>query len=433
MTPTLQPATVQPLLDEWSSHLPTPWTDQQTGRVTQLLTELSHEVTPHVVQDTPLTDDQLQDILLHRLTIRLEDWLAAAAATQRRLHGDTAPRLQPESTTPALGLNSATNQEIEDLPGLDDVLTERIARYLALHPQTADLDRLEAVNGVGPQRLAQLQKVAYIDQPRPALLSPALYTFLQEPSIPHFLNLLDRTDLSFFYGDQNTATRRHGPGHPSSDPATADERFEAFLEFVLAQTRKGSTLMDGVLASRAHAQLQRVRTLQAHLQNSHPAAGDVILNADYVAAATQAIDDAQDSIQLMMFLGTTAPADTPDGAAPLTLVEAMEAAAGRGVDVRVILDQDDRGVPYKSFFINQALVKRFEDNGINVRFDTEDTLLHSKLLITDETTTVLGSHNWTRTSLNESHEASVLLNSPALAAEFSDRFDDVWTELPTPN
>jgi phosphatidylserine/phosphatidylglycerophosphate/cardiolipin synthase-like enzyme len=198
----------------------------------------------------------------------------------------------------------------------------------------------------------------------------------------------------------------------------------------LEQATRASSVAGGVLASRARRWLARHRLRDGLLAGARPAGGAVLVNEAYLASARRLLENAADAANLLVFLGTANPGD-PLHPGPLQLVEAMEAAAARGVTVRAILDQDDGGAPYGSVFINRPLVERFRANGVGVKFDREDVLLHSKVLIVDRTAAIVGSHNWTGASLNDTHELSLLVEAPEVASQFDDRFQSLWDQLPT--
>ena len=65
----------------------------------------------------------------------------------------------------ALGVRAATIDELIALPGIDDALAERIARFAAQSPDFADIDALNDVDGIGPDRVRELKQVAYRDVP----------------------------------------------------------------------------------------------------------------------------------------------------------------------------------------------------------------------------------------------------------------------------
>jgi hypothetical protein len=419
----LTEATVRALVDEWAATVPTTWTVAETGNVVDRLVRISAQVTPHVVPDEVIADDDLQQFLLMNAVRLLEDWFAGAARNLRVAYGiETLQRTSGGDQ--AIGLRSATQAELEGLPGIDRLLAERIGRFVAQQPGLEGLDRLIDIDGIGPDRLQQLRESAYLDQPRVGLVSNSLATFLLDPNVRNFLTVLERTDLFFLFGDHNTLVRRL----PAAD-GSPGARFVRFLELVLEQATLVSSVASGVLASRARRWLARHRLRDGLLAGATLAGGAVLVNETYLASARRVLENAASAANLMVFLGTASAGDALHPG-PLQLVEAMEAAAARGVTVRTILDQDDGGATYGSVFINRPLVERFRANGVGVKFDREDVLLHSKVLVVDRAAAIVGSHNWTGASFNETHELSILIEAPEVARQFDDRFRSLWDQLP---
>ncbi|RYD89165.1 MAG: hypothetical protein EOP50_17935 [Sphingobacteriales bacterium] len=110
------------------------------------------------------------------------------------------------------------------------------------------------------------------------------------------------------------------------------------------------------------------------------------------------------------------------------LLEALGAAKKRGVDVKVIMDQDLKTDPYLSTIINSEARRCLTEQGVLVKFDTSDKLLHSKVVLIDNEVTILGSHNWTHSAFHVSHEDSLAVNSPQLAMGLGRDFERLWTE-----
>lgn len=421
---TLDPMSVEPLVEAWSRGRAIAWTAHEKIAVATALQTLSDQVTPHVVIDDAGAAMRVQEILVDRAIDALEAWLCRAAAALRHSLGVQAPRMVPGGTALALGLRSASHAELEALPGVGEELAAEIGRHLALHPGRVEVDELLAVDGIGPQRLELLRRYAYVDQPRVRLVSPSLWSFALDPGIDTFLEVLENTDLAFSYGDHTAIVRRL----PTMGGSVA-QRLTHMIEVVTEQLERRAAMVDGVVASAAMRRLERHDKRATLLGASTSVRGQLLVDAHYVAAVEDVIDGARTRVSLMVFLGTAA-AGIPGHPGPLVLIDALEAAVARGVTVRVILDQDDGGEPYGSYWINRPLLQRLRQSGIEVRFDREDVLMHSKVLVVDGRTAVVGSHNWTRTGFNDAHELSVLLEGEAVAASFEARFAALWAQLP---
>jgi len=410
----LDKITARERTDEWSAGLASPWTKQQRADLAGQLMHLASFVEPHLVLDVPLESARAQAYFLARTVGHLEDWLVLAAARQF-----------PVSISGSLlGLRSATQQEIESLPGIGSELTTDVRRRLATRPPVRDLETLREIRGIGAERVEQLQATSYLEEPVAALVSPTMWAFALAPSIPRALVVFETSDVSFVFGDSNAIERRL----PVADEGSY-ERFSAFIAFVADRAQVSVSGAAGSLASEAIRWLNRHERRQQLLASTQKTTGALLMNDAYVESTKAAIEAATTSISLMVFLGVAS--DGEIGQAPLPLVEALEAAANRpGMKVSVILDQDDDGQPYKSALINRALVKRLQASAVQVKFDTKETLLHSKVLIVDRQVCVVGSHNWTRASFTRTHELSVRLDNAVVAGEYQDRFDALWNVLP---
>ena len=62
----------------------------------------------------------------------------------------------PATTRPCIDLNSATQQELETLPGVGPKTAAKILRHRANQPFTS-IDDLRAINGIGDQRIATMR------------------------------------------------------------------------------------------------------------------------------------------------------------------------------------------------------------------------------------------------------------------------------------
>jgi phosphatidylserine/phosphatidylglycerophosphate/cardiolipin synthase-like enzyme len=102
------------------------------------------------------------------------------------------------------------------------------------------------------------------------------------------------------------------------------------------------------------------------------------------------------------------------------VVEAMEAARARGVDVRVLLDPSERP--------SDPSAASLRAHGVAVRlYRSSGEKLHAKAAIADGATVVLGSANWTVSGFEHNHELDVAIPGDAVvAAAFEQQFDSDW-------
>jgi competence protein ComEA len=68
-----------------------------------------------------------------------------------------------DEATPAAGpvhLNTATVEQLDELPGVGPVTAQKIIEYREQHGAFSSIDDLDAIPGIGPARLEQLREVA---------------------------------------------------------------------------------------------------------------------------------------------------------------------------------------------------------------------------------------------------------------------------------
>lgn len=159
----------------------------------------------------------------------------------------------------------------------------------------------------------------------------------------------------------------------------------------------------------------------------HAETGEVrnLSNRRYFDETLRAIQEAKKSIFLVMY---HVPFDPSDRTSPVTrLIEALIEVKGRGVRVRVILDQEIRtersrkGAPMKNLRAYHFL----KENGVSVSFDSLGKRTHAKLLVIDEEIVILGSTNWSREALDENYEANLRVRSPETARAILEDFKTV--------
>lgn len=150
-----------------------------------------------------------------------------------------------------------------------------------------------------------------------------------------------------------------------------------------------------------------------------PAAGAqqlLVLPDDGVQPVLDLIQGAQRSIRLKIYLFTYRD-----------LRAALVQAANRGVNVRVLIEQE----PVEGADSNLEAYNFLRGGGVEVRWTPAAyRLTHEKTLVVDDAIVLTGTFNYTVSSFNSNREYGLLLRDPALVAEIAALFDADWAGEP---
>ncbi|MCZ4306044.1 phospholipase D-like domain-containing protein [Zoogloeaceae bacterium G21618-S1] len=102
--------------------------------------------------------------------------------------------------------------------------------------------------------------------------------------------------------------------------------------------------------------------------------------------------------------------------------EAILAAHQRGVEIRILTDNDKR-------FDAGSDIARLRGAGIAVAQDRGNAHMHHKFAIFDDLWLLNGSFNWTRSASQANEENLILSNDPAMCKPFTVRFEHLWARF----
>lgn len=365
-----------------------------TGPARELLAQLLR-----LVGGLPLSDaDPTGDELTARAEALLDD---AVRHTLRGVfprrggpagYGEVAPGALPfDALVRAFGaveVNSAPASDLEALPALGPQLAARIVRERRTGGEFSGPAALAArVSGIGPATLASVEHAVSFapraeSAARKATDGPSRFRLLAALAAPD-----GSSDPVHAALDMLCAACA-----PSPHPATSDRR----------RVADAAALPSG----------DAVEWMAP------------LVDQEYHEALSTLLDEASGSISVCMFHIAAGNPTHPS----VMLLEQLIAAHGRGVDVRVLLDRDREEDPYNSEVVNRGAIERLADQGVPVRTDAADRLLHSKFLVLDGSLVIVGSHNWSIGSFFEFDDVSVAIRSPDVAASFAARFEGLWDD-----
>lgn len=107
------------------------------------------------------------------------------------------------------------------------------------------------------------------------------------------------------------------------------------------------------------------------------------------------------------------------------ILEALGKAQKRGVKVEIIVDDSRRYQSSSRDDKNDEGIARAADFGLKILMDTKSRTLHTKCMVIDGTTAIVGSHNWSHAALVDNHESSILTHDPQIIADLERFLDGV--------
>lgn len=137
----------------------------------------------------------------------------------------------------------------------------------------------------------------------------------------------------------------------------------------------------------------------------------LLKNREYFHALSERIRTARTQIVMAFFLFKASGYPT---SYPEIILRELGDAARRGVQVRVLLEQDERPGSNVNRD-NRNASERLKKAGVEVYFDSPKKTTHTKLAVIDGRYTFIGSHNMTQSALKHNNELSVLIDSSSVA------------------
>lgn len=293
---------------------------------------------------------------------------------------------RPVRAVPRVAVNAAAAPELDGLPGVGPALAAAIVAERRRGPFRNVDDLADRVVGLG-------------DATARALGSRLSFALPDQPvrAAPRGL-VADLRELAL--------------ARPGTDPG---DRLVAALDLVAMRC-----------AAERHPDAGHLQVREL----SEPAAGATVradavvllAGSQYHTRIRELIDGATRQVEVCMFHVALPEPGHPTA----VLLDALAAATGRGVAVRVLADRDRAADPYLSTVVNAPALARLRASGAEVRTDREDRLLHSKVVLVDDDRTVIGSHNWTAGSYFLADDLSLLIESAPVCSAQRQRFETLW-------
>ncbi|GIM47267.1 phospholipase D [Collibacillus ludicampi] len=105
------------------------------------------------------------------------------------------------------------------------------------------------------------------------------------------------------------------------------------------------------------------------------------------------------------------------------IVQAIEKAHERGVQVRIITDHQEAQNKTQ-----QQALKRLREKGIPIKENTHKGLMHLKVTIADKSVVTTGSFNYTTAASTTNDEVFVVIHDPIMAKDWEAQFEHMWND-----
>lgn len=343
------------------------------------------------------------------LRLPADGWSGYGLASRRG--APASPPLKPARMMEKLNVNLATQEQLEALPGLGPASAGRLLASRLSKGSFEDLEQVRRAAGLSEAAYYRVRPLLRIGPDRRQLL-PGLYDEIERSGVTALAQAISGGEIG-------------APFAQGSDgPGILLDLVEHLAEAVARQAfRPRFWSPDPRRLASAQASLER--TAAVRRAGTHPAAVAPVSSRKYQPLLLELIGLARQRIWCQMFFFSIGGEDSPGD----DILEALVDAAGRGVDVRLILDHDLPGDYHGARDVNQAAFKQLADAGIAVRAALPDITAHAKALLVDDRHVLLGSHNWTASSFYRYEDTSLYAVSEGLAADLAGVHERRWRML----
>jgi phosphatidylserine/phosphatidylglycerophosphate/cardiolipin synthase-like enzyme len=105
------------------------------------------------------------------------------------------------------------------------------------------------------------------------------------------------------------------------------------------------------------------------------------------------------------------------------IVKAIQQAKKRGVEVRIITDQQEAHNRTQ-----EEALKMLKNEGIPIKVNTHQGLMHLKVTIADKSVVTTGSFNYSTSASTTNDEVLVVIRDPAIAKAWDEQFERMWND-----
>lgn len=148
----------------------------------------------------------------------------------------------------------------------------------------------------------------------------------------------------------------------------------------------------------------------------------VIKNEEYLAAALGILDLARVKVDICTYKFELS--ERIDARPLNSLVHRLYDLASNKILVRVLLNTTGRRSGLAR--INENASRTLKKHGLEVRTLRDGRCQHAKMLLVDGCLGIIGSHNWSRRSMTDNFEVSVMIQAPQYLVQIQEHFEKIW-------
>jgi phosphatidylserine/phosphatidylglycerophosphate/cardiolipin synthase-like enzyme len=153
--------------------------------------------------------------------------------------------------------------------------------------------------------------------------------------------------------------------------------------------------------------------------------GDItpLINEEYYPVLINEIENANSNIDIVIYEFKW----YDNNNSVVQLRNLLAQRAEDGIKIRIILDQSKwYGQITDLSEENNKTGNWLAERGVYVKLDSLKTTTHDKLVIIDDNTVLVGSHNWGSSALTKNNEASVMIKGKEVAEFYENYFEYLW-------
>ncbi|MCK4545341.1 hypothetical protein KAU43_07365 [candidate division WOR-3 bacterium] len=150
----------------------------------------------------------------------------------------------------------------------------------------------------------------------------------------------------------------------------------------------------------------------------------IINNRDYFFNVDTLLRGANSSILIIMY-EITKSSDSLSNIEQLK--KNLTDKAKEGIAVKVILEYSNYNTSLNQYNSDAKIL--LENGGVDVKFDNDMIITHSKLIIVDDNAIVIGSANWSNSALDNNNETSIIIDDFNINSTYTNYFNSLWNSL----